>query len=1289
MAVIARVSYSLYTQNEINANDILINHVKNDDDVGTVKDSRLGAMDGVLCRTCGRTELECFGHWGKVRLYETHIVKPEYIHEVIRIFNHICSRCGLLRSREPYTVPELGTLSAHALKKLKDKISSKKKSCWNNKCMQPYQKIAFSKKKVCFVNKIDDVAIPNALLYQKITSIHRSFWPLLEIFQDPANLFYKGYFPIPPLIIRPAISFWIDSIPKETNELTYLLGMIVKYSNMNAEEQVLQKAVIEYDNIKIIVNNNTSSINLSYITSGKNNMIRSYMVARRKDQTARSVLGPDPELSITEVGIPDYVRNTLTEKVFVNAFTAPAVEELFRRNEVKFYFNKRLGQLTRIKPNKFVKNKIHLLPGDWVETRVREFTSIIFGRQPSLHKYNVISSSVRATSGDTIKIPPGIANSQNADFDGDEEWMILEQNPKSVLEQSILMYPATLLKHDVHGMPVYGAIQDEILAAYALFRERDLSLAAVRNILGKYGAGFAGAPGARFSGRDVFRFLVGQDIYYPGILEAGEIVAEDIDSSFVVAMKHRSLAGLIADYRSSLEGIAFIDRSSYVFKRYLRIYGFGVTFRNLCPDFRFVNRLHALNVEKINLVKAAYRQYLADVASGTVLPLSPGDEAEAVDAMLSGLTNMNVREIEAYMRRTLREDPDNSLLRMSCAGYKVNPTELMYILGTYGQQRVDGEAVEPRVLGRVLPYFPPDSRDPEGRGYILNSLMQGLTGSQYYFAMLIARSQSTDIVCETSRTGTLARKIIKKMEDMVVNGYGQVVYGNTLIKYAANYAKVLGSVCKPVELIYPHEGLEWFLEISAIWERIKHGFIYSQRQKLARVILAPFNFQVFVRPAAPRDAMPSKALYDLIQAVVEDVRENYFFGVSDIDFIEYVFLTHLNPARVRISRATATLIFAKLYEKLNYTLGGGLPIGIISAQVLSEKFTQQALSSFHTTEKSGGVKRKLGFNEFNNLTNLSKNKTEIVTLISDDARRLQTVKINFEFVCLGELMPRISVRRAEGSPHHTIDILVNRLYVKRHALTELVVEHMIEKFVAFSVLVKDWGLETTVEDAYNIRFTVLASFVEPQELNKNKFMLMLPGAANKGKISKYKIPISEYQAYDDFHSTRRMFRMTVELMSLKELGIFNLLGVNVIPGIWNTYEIFGIEAAKSFLCEALLGTYGEGLDYLYQPCDLLASLLCMNYEPESINKFKFGAASALKRATFGDNKALINAALHKRTEPVADNSSCHFFSKVPRIGTGYYRYFVNLELLLRMEKTLTEQVVEKKVEDIATHVEDF
>ena len=42
--------------------------------------------------------------------------------------------------------------------------------------------------------------------FSPLTSIHRKFWPLLEVFQDPANLFYKEYMPVPPLLIRPAIT---------------------------------------------------------------------------------------------------------------------------------------------------------------------------------------------------------------------------------------------------------------------------------------------------------------------------------------------------------------------------------------------------------------------------------------------------------------------------------------------------------------------------------------------------------------------------------------------------------------------------------------------------------------------------------------------------------------------------------------------------------------------------------------------------------------------------------------------------------------------------------------------------------------------------------------------------------------------------------------------------------------------------------------------------------------------------------------------------------------------------
>ncbi|AUL80520.1 VACV-DUKE-106 [Vaccinia virus] len=246
MAVISKVTYNLYDEKEINATDIIISHVKNDDVIGTVKDGRLGAMDGALCKNCGNTELECCGHWGKESISKTHIVKAEFISEIIRLLNHICIHCGLLRSREQYSDDiNLKELSGHALRILKDKILSKKKSCWKSECMQPYRKITYSKKKVCFVNKLDDINVPNSLIYQTLISIHEKLWPLVEIDQYPANFFYTHYFPIPQMIIRPASSFWIDSIPKETNELTYLLGMIVKNCNLNAAEQVIRKAVIE------------------------------------------------------------------------------------------------------------------------------------------------------------------------------------------------------------------------------------------------------------------------------------------------------------------------------------------------------------------------------------------------------------------------------------------------------------------------------------------------------------------------------------------------------------------------------------------------------------------------------------------------------------------------------------------------------------------------------------------------------------------------------------------------------------------------------------------------------------------------------------------------------------------------------------------------------------------------------------------------------------------------------------------------------------------------------------
>lgn len=111
----------------------------------------------------------------------------------------------------------------------------------------------------------------------------------------------------------------------------------------------------------------------------------------------------------------------------------------------------------------------------------------------------------------------------------------------------------------------------------------NLTLDEVMNLLGKYGINFSSNGKTVFSGKDILEFLINDKVNYPGILSNGRIVANDIISDFIVAMRGMSLAGFISDYKSNVEGIEFIIKSSYVFKRYLSIYGFGVTFKNYVP----------------------------------------------------------------------------------------------------------------------------------------------------------------------------------------------------------------------------------------------------------------------------------------------------------------------------------------------------------------------------------------------------------------------------------------------------------------------------------------------------------------------------------------------------------------------------------------------------------------------------------------------------------------------------------------------------------------------------------
>lgn len=93
---------------------------------------------------------------------------------------------------------------------------------------------------------------------------------------------------------------------------------------------------------------------------------------------------------------------------------------------------------------------------------------------------------------------------------------------------------------------------------------------------------------------------------------------------------------------------------------------------------------------------------------------------------------------------------------------------------------------------------------------------------------------------------------------------------------------------------------------------------------------------------------------DKISEFVNYIIKVYFFYCLDDSWIKYC-LTYFDPGRLRtfgkkLNDNLMNYIFDKIKFILETSISPGTPIGVEVATNLQENFTQQSLSSFHTTD---------------------------------------------------------------------------------------------------------------------------------------------------------------------------------------------------------------------------------------------------------------------------------------------------------------------------------------------------
>ena len=106
--------------------------------------------------------------------------------------------------------------------------------------------------------------------------------------------------------------------------------------------------------------------------------------------------------------------------------------------------------------------------GDTVERHLANGDSVLFNRQPSLHRVSIMSHKARIMPHKTLRFNECVCAPYNADFDGDEMNIHLPQSYHAASEAYKLMATHKQYVLPTHGKPIRGLIQDSVVSGVFL-----------------------------------------------------------------------------------------------------------------------------------------------------------------------------------------------------------------------------------------------------------------------------------------------------------------------------------------------------------------------------------------------------------------------------------------------------------------------------------------------------------------------------------------------------------------------------------------------------------------------------------------------------------------------------------------------------------------------------------------------------------------------------------------------------------------------------------------------------
>ncbi len=1218
-----------------------------------------GLMDGKLgtleprqrCKTCGNTAIRCPGHFGHVELAVPiiHIEFTKVIHNLLRA---TCRKCGriMLSDEQVEKAKRRIQRARQLLGEVPDKIykkvlkDAKSKECPH--CGDPQYKIVFEKP-TRFREEVSEGGsqqLTPSIVRERLERIPDEDLELLGFSFKTARPEWMvlQVLPVPPVYVRPSIT--LESGIRSEDDLTHKLVDIIRINqrlkeNMEAGAPTLiiqdLSELLQY-HVTTYFNNEASGIpparhrsgralkTLAQRLKGKEGRFRSNLSGKRVDFSARTVISPDPNIDISEVGVPLDVAMKLSIPEKVTEWNIKEMQAFVKNGP-----NKYPGALYVVRPDgkrirlEFVVDREKVAEavetGFIVERHLKDGDIAIFNRQPSLHRMSIMAHYVRVLPYKTFRLHLCVCPPYNADFDGDEMNLHIPQSEEAQTEALLLMQVQDQILSPRFGGPIIGAIRDFITSAYLLTKKSTLlTKEEVCRML--TAAGYEGnlpkpevkKPKPMWTGKQIFSLFLPEDFNYSlkaticqsctecdkedcphdayvvikdGVLKAGVIDRRSIGAEQSESILHR----IIKDYGTK-RGREFLNKICQFLKLFMSIRGFTYAFDELELSPKAQNKI-SRTLEKY---EKNVQELIVDYRKGTLQRL-PGQSLQ--DSFEIYVMN-ELAKARDDAGKIADEDftLENAGIIMTRTGARGSNLNIGQMTASVGQQSVRGKRIMRGYVQRALPHFEPGDPSPKARGFIDSSYQSGLDPVEYFFHAMGGREGLVDTAVRTQQSGYMQRRLINALEHL------RIEYDQT----------VRNSIGDIVQFRYGEDGVDP--------AKSDHG----KAVNVSRLV-----DQVSIMMGGGR-AASAKHIREKLKEV-----EDHLTPIL-LDELK----RELKKAKLNKKAVDQTIELTLKHYKRSL-VEPGEAVGIIAAQSIGEPGTQMTLRTFHYA----GVREQ----------NVTLGLPRLIEIV--DARRVPSTPIMSIYLDKSHRKSKSKATKAARNViYTTVEDIAKEIYEDpkhEQIVVALDTALMENRGVSMEELIE--GVQQI--SACDVRRRGKKVYVKPKKPgNRKKLLDKVISQRVKGVSGIKRVLVTEEQGEWVIRTDGSNLPKALEIA-----------GINPTRTVTNhVHEIaktLGIEAARNSLVKEAIDVLEEqGLDVDIRHIMLVADIMTATGEVRQIGRHGISGAksSVLARAAFEITVPnIIDAAIKGEADPLQGVTENVIVGQSIPIGTGLVNLYMS------------------------------